>query len=1405
MEAEMNATKNRSRSVTLIGVWTLLLTLFGAAGLLPLHAAADVNEKYEFEGEWAPGTPEDVQTGEIVSSIWWFNLNDQPKDDHQNLPSNDPLDNVTVTLNSFNGVFSEIPNICLTEGVDPESSITHSEDGLDSTLVCNVGTQDLGTALKIVSSIEVTGEDGSQVWVEGEYDEYKIELPPLKIINDLVMDIALLENGDKTELDGSQRKVAYNWTLFHGKHSPEGPEEVTYSLTVESEVGRDDKFPASNSALECSAFAEGSAVGHPWSGGSHSDDQLTRFPTCEITGRDKVADGKYKYTLKISGLDYSKDDVPTKDSKGDRLPSDRDAIAAGELWFSIDSDEAVGRAELDLEQVTYTAKDGERTAEDNVENNHSEVSWTTGVPTGGWIGPGTWDDTIRLSPGQSRESTTGLNYANSEKTGRDSQLCTILDVDHVVFDKVRLIDLNYANADLAAKSGVTVEFFTGDPKPQNPQGTSPSPVSDICAGNKQSSSWTTTKPVDADIAGVRAKIPASAMKNDSRPTLRVNQVIKDDVSHGQDVWVWHDYSLNEFDDWAGQKTSLNPVTRSHSWDAQDRPTVGTSTPDARYPFTGPARDVLRVVSAEPHISKSASDAVIMPGDTVTYDAEFTLSSPRKGASTYETELTDVLPKGASYVPESASITPAISGATTEPDVSGTTDGGQTLVWMLPEGVDFNEDYVLTYDVVFDGDPNVLLPAGKQLKNTITMRIGEFEDGDFNGLEDSDNATVAISETGLTKIVKSVKHSLIPRKGADAERNEWTVRILSEDPSVSAFTDVIDVLPFDGDGRGSSHSGSYVIEPVEVPAGAKVFYTTEDPESISDDPADASNGGVNNPSAMWSQDFDPDATAIRVIGPQLAPGGIFEFTIPFEVDGFKVGDTLGNRAQGVAENTRLVMRTSAETTTAPSVSAELKKYVLANDGQTWLDANDLDEAPSYLVGDEVSYKIVVTNTGEDVLRDFVVEDDVFPEGNHAIDVLQPGDSHEFEFTVTLEADDETVIGGEVEDECNPSGWDESMTDTVVNHAQATAVDSDGDELVIPCDPAIIKNPGEPTHEKSLVSATPAGDGLWDVVYDVTVENQDDRDTSYTLSDELRFTQEVDVVDAHVVDSPEGVTLFDPAWDGADNTIIAAEVFLAANDDTDYAPHVYTIKVVADAPSFIDTDGDVDPTECASEEAGPADTAFTNTSQLTKPNGDTEDDWACAPIPSLAITKDIVDGPTKATDGTWDITYHVVVENNGSEEADYDLFDQLRFGEALTVEGTQTAGPDGVDLNPEWTGLGQGEQAEENLLAKGVVLPAGESHTYIVTVNSSIDTDDAPASSLECPPPASADTGGFANTATLTHNDLVDLDEDCAPGEEDIPPLPSTGVSSHLPALAVGATLLLLGGVGLILRRYGPAAH
>ncbi len=1286
-----------ARARRLIGGVTALV--LGGAGLTAAALPATAATVYELEGSWADTTPATLETGDAVSATWWFNLNDDAA-----APGNAPVENVTVTVAAQGAVFDALPPACLVEGVDPASSV--SEDG--STLVCNVGTQTEGTAFSLTTPMRVTAVSGETVSAGATISDQQTSLPELPVQNGFVQDIHWVESVSGSTRNDTSRDFTFNWTLFHGPNSPAGQDPVSYDLTVSNSLGAATQV----GPQACSPFTSGTATGHPWSGGTHDASQVApSVASCTLTRNSSTS-----YTLTLAGIDYSHAQVPTTDSAGNPLPTDRVAVASGQVQLRVVTTAGAGQISVTSSAPTYTAVDGQTTNDDPA-NNTTAKNWTTGVWSHAWqpVYTGSsatvWSDTYRVAPESELGSGVRVLYPNVQnQSSTQGGLCLVLDTRYVEFTGAVT---RFDNGTTGEPAGLPVAYYVGTSALVNPASASYDPNAFTCEGT---TGWTTTRPADlSTVKAVRATYSMTAARWQRDLVLQATQRLLPSAQVGQDVWTWGSY--------------INPSSATNAWvnaarsrSASDAGPSAALTPDARYPFAQSGRDIVRIVGVTPDVAKSVLPTTVDPGGQATYTLSYSANGTGAVAPTVDDyQLVDTLPLGTTYVAGSASP---------EPVATTNGSGQQVLTWTL-DGVPTNAPQSLTYDVVYADD----IGGGERLVNTVTASAEGVQ-------SDSATATVVVNESGLTRIIKTADQAFIPNLAGDgAGAGSWTVLVRSEDPLPQEFVDVIDILPYVGDGRGTAFSGSYRLDgPVTSSVGGTVYYTTADPATLTDDPADATNGSAGSTTGNtvgWSTTFTPDATAVRVITGALPARGELTLDVPVVTDGMVGGDVLVNRAQGRAENTRLVMRTSASTSIANYYSASLKKYVQDADGE-WRDANDPLDYPRFRVGDTVRYRIVVENTGQGTLTNVAVSDDLQPElGSFTIESLAPGatESHEFEIELT-----------------------EPVADSVVNTACADAdVPADsGVEPTINCDPAGFVVVGTPTHTKEVVSATPVGDGRWEVVYEVVVSNTQTPSTTYSLTDALHFTDQATIVSATVTQAPDGVVLADPAWDGQGSTLIAADVPLAGNDDEGYAPHVYRVTVLADVPLQLDGAGSgADaPTACPAE-GSDADQGFNNTSGLTGPEGETEEDQACAPIPSIDIAKTVSAGPTPNGDGTWTVTYDVVATNAGAADGTYEVTDRMTADGDLEVRsGAVVTAPDGVTPNAAWTGLGA-EGAPENVIASAVVLPAGGTHTYQVEVVLGIaeGVEGAPVIT-PCSAEPGASPGGLSNAATVEHNDLTD---------------------------------------------------
>ncbi|GAA4422630.1 hypothetical protein GCM10023169_17310 [Georgenia halophila] len=1332
-------------------VTALLVGVLGAGAALAAPAVAA--PVYEITARWVDDTPATVASGDVVNAEWRVNVNDDAE-----APSNDPVDNVNFTLTIDNGTFQALPDSCLTSDVTPPSSI--SDDG--RTLVCNLGTQDQGSAHVLQTPILAEGPTGSSITGTGTIDGATADLDPIEIVNEFGMDMAWETPTSNLVFGDGYVDVDYQWTLFLDSGSEAGPNSVSYIVDVDTE--NDSAVTVAPDA--CSAFSEGNAPGHPWSGGAHPDENTAPFVgTCSLTSTGTAG----QFTLTLTDIDYSLTDVPTRDSTNAVLPADRLAVASGSVTFRIATTTQTGTT-LTTDAPDYDAPGSDATDTDDGSNNVSSkhISFPGGFSSAwdrAYTGAGgtSWDNSYQVSRGtevRQGMSVDARAYADAAPDGLFG-VCEILDSRYVT-----LVD-----AYGSGFGSYPVQYYVGtdptvDPAPGN---TAYDPNAFDCGigGNSTTGGggWVTSPPDDlSTVKAVRAVYPASqVIASPGRERMNAVVTIKDTAPIGQDIWSWG-----------------TPLRGDGVWVSQvHRPRQ--TIPDARYPHTHVSRDVLHVVSATPAVDKAVDRSVVRPGVPATYTLTYSANGAGGVPPTVDGyELVDTLPLGMSYVDGSAD--PA-------PTVSTDNQGREVLTWTI-DGVPTNTENTLTYQAEADDS----VTPGDVLTNTAEASYG--------GLARSDDAQVTVSTTGSTLIAKTTDQWFIANPDGDGsdEAGSWTVTLRSQDPLPQAFTDTIDILPYNGDGRGTDYSGSYDVTSVDAPAGATVYYTTAAVADLSDDPADASNGAAGDPTGNtvgWSTTPVANPTAIRVIGGELAPGATSTFQVNIQPDGAAPGDVWVNRAQAIAEHTELVMRTSEPLTMGTYYSASLKKYVQDAEG-VWRDANDVADYPLFRDGDTVRYRIGVENTGQGVLTDVEVSDDQQPQlGSFVIDELAVGETEFREFEIVLGQDG---------------------PETVINEACATiAPENQPNDVETPvqinCDPAGFEVDGDPTHDKTLVSATPVGGGQWEVVYGIEVTNTSTHPTSYSLDDTLHFTDQATIDSATVTDAPDAVTLEDPEWDGQDNPTIATGVPLPGSDDQGYAPHVYELTVVADVPLQLTGAGsgdDSDPTRCP--DGGDSDTAFNNTSVMTEATGEVEEDQACAEIPSIEIDKSIVDEPTQDGDGAWSITYEIDAVNTGAVEGVYDLTDRLRYGTGITVTDAQVvATPGGVSALEDWTGQGA-ESDAANVVAEDVALPAGETHTYRVQVTATVDTDDTDASTFTCPEPGTDQPGGFANTAGIGHNGLTATDEACAPPVAEDPPadpddpddpppppsLPETGTDAWIYASAA-VLLIIAGTVILAIRR------
>jgi uncharacterized repeat protein (TIGR01451 family) len=1016
------------------------MTMVGALALAGLAQPQIVHAEtvaYEFIGSWE-NAPATVKSGsDTLSAVWRFDINDDSP-----APSNDPVDNNIVTFTAQNATFSGIPEVCLTAGVTPASSLSADR----RTLVCNIGTRNQGTAQVSFTGLIPVGNSGDLVTVTGEFRGKTVELPKIPIANPFVMD-AKFDGGSTIAAANDQQLVSFGWSVSHSTGSLPGPSTVSYDLTLAGSNGETLSLDGDGCAPISSSYA-----GFPYSDTAHGQDQTAPFPTCTLTS---VGAGKFRLTL--SNLNYSSP-APTRDSRGAALPLGMDVIAAGRISLKF-TYLSPGTLTLNATTPTYVAAGNPSvTSTDAASNNTNSLAYTRGVWTHGFQSTGAlsqgtvWTDTYRTFAGTSVYSGTGVQATVGNAN------CVLLDTKYVTFESAKVApDLT-----AAPHSGAAIWYYTGTAGGLlNPASASYDPNAWTgCETNTPAADgWTTTLPADLSTVKAAMSFHTQALINQGTGTdgllnLYVSQRIKSNAATGQDIWSWGSFKHNGT--WFTPNRSLDPSTR---------PPSGTLTPGARYPYAAGGRDVLRIIGSAPVVQKEVAQKEAGPGTTVDYTLRYGLTADASGDAPAQVVLVDTLPVGMAYV---------VGSSTPVPAISGTPATGQTLTWTIAN-VPVNKTPL---DVInFKASvPNSAAPG-----TTYTNNVKASS----QGLNSTASAQFSVPKAGYTTLTKTATAPLVPSTNGAAE-DGWTIRMTSVDPVSSAATDTVDILPYLGDGRGTSFSGTYKLkQAVQTVAGATVYYTTAAHASLNEDPKDASNGGfatTTGNTVGWSTTYNENATAVRVIGPALAYGNTQDFTIQVVTSGSKGGDTFVNTAVGRASDTQLRMRTSAQFEIEAMPAVVLKKYMRDSSGN-WHDAQDATDFPTYNVGDSVRYRLVVENTGNMDLENLPLTDtkvdlgQFFQDGKLTTDVSLEGNAADGVWIKLLTPNQKATIEYDL-----VIAEDAVEGNTLLNTACVNPEEGSGTDLEPSCDPAGIKVLASLAWEKiSAYSATTFLEGSeWELV-------------------------------------------------------------------------------------------------------------------------------------------------------------------------------------------------------------------------------------------------------------------------------------------------------------------------------------
>ena len=312
------------------------------------------------------------------------------------------------------------------------------------------------------------------------------------------------------------------------------------------------------------------------------------------------------------------------------------------------------------------------------------------------------------------------------------------------------------------------------------------------------------------------------------------------------------------------------------------------------------------------------------------------------------KIKTTLPDGLKYQVESAN-----SG---EPEVTDNADGTQTLVWHK-YGCKVNEQIE---PIKFNAEINEELSNGTQLeiKSVMSEELAEGEQTKIgNTAEKLRTATTSINIINLASysLYKTTETPIIEK---DAEAEFTVTAVNKTDEDVNTFQ-LLDVLPYNGDQRGSNFNGDYkvkkiTLKQIDTATGEEItndnlkLYTSSAEEVKTDVTAKDTDLGTTG---IWNEEIsgntiDQKLTGFSIVG-KLSARTKLTIEITIKTNNNKPLDIYQNAATAQ-------INIGTEEMVSPTVKVQVVKRTI--DGKIWFDSNKdgvINSGEEYLSGVKVT--------------------------------------------------------------------------------------------------------------------------------------------------------------------------------------------------------------------------------------------------------------------------------------------------------------------------------------------------------------------------------------------------------------------------------------------------------------------
>ncbi|KAF1297554.1 hypothetical protein BAU15_07535 [Enterococcus sp. JM4C] len=362
----------------------------------------------------------------------------------------------------------------------------------------------------------------------------------------------------------------------------------------------------------------------------------------------------------------------------------------------------------------------------------------------------------------------------------------------------------------------------------------------------------------------------------------------------------------------------------------------TSTPDKYWNYYGTSAYIQKFsITTKTEVERSTYQT--------TDDVNIKITGVPAGTKgvNYDSSLITKLPKGISYKPGSAKD--GLGKALPNPTITTNSDGTSTLKWSfskisLTTGIEVNFSSSINYT-------NLSFEDTGYTNNLGVKTVGEIWLTGSPTVKDTAPESVRSSSDHFTvqliqqvTISKTVNKTNIEVGDVDPTLIDntitYTIKLKNESATPITNLNVLDVLPYNNDARGTKFSGSFAVQSIQTNQhfGTKIYYSN----SIENESAIANPNGVIGPNwiAYAGSSINPadpaakNAKSVRVITNSLGVGQELTLTIKLRASGQKAGDVLVNNA---SMNSFLNLPVTSETVTTKVYGRDFK-------GTAWFDDN-----------------------------------------------------------------------------------------------------------------------------------------------------------------------------------------------------------------------------------------------------------------------------------------------------------------------------------------------------------------------------------------------------------------------------------------------------------------------------------